>query len=471
MILSIRTRLILLITLVFLSVLIFVLAAGAVALYWGLNEEMDRMLRIEGKRVVELFEVEFQKLATATGNEQTDLRDDLLEELDKMYGYKYQFAIFAVESKGNRQLYGGGGVKNVELLLPNSFLSLENGYYDHRINERKYRLLVSRKDWGTLILGTENRIYYEVAYEFKQILSVGAPLTLVLVLLAGWLLANLVMRPVVTVADTAEKITLSNLQLRLSEYPGKDEFGKLVETLNKMISRIEEGVMRVRQFTQDAAHELRTPLTILRGELELLYQQESLPDDTRASLQKTLDRAIAMSKIVSNLMLLAQSDAGRYPIEKKVFRLDEAMQETVDDAQILAEDRPIIIIKNSTKPVEFLGDEQLIRHLLLNLSDNALKYTQEGKIEFSLKSLRDRIEFGIEDTGIGIPEEDLPHIFDRFYRVDKARSRGEDGSGLGLAICQWIVHAHGGVINIESEVGKGTAVHISLPSHHPSKNL
>ena len=462
--LSIRTRLTLLITLVFLSVFIFLLAAGAAALYWGLNEEIDRVLKIEEGRAIQLFEAEFLELTTATGHERKYLIDDLLEELDEMYGYKSQFAIFALESNGNRRLYSGGGIKNLHLLLPTSLLSQEEGYYNQRLDGTTYRVLISRNRWGTLALGTENQVFFEVANEFKEILIVGVPIALILVLLGGRLLAGLVMKPVVSAAEAAEKITLSHLQQRLPEYAGNDEFGKLVETLNKMISRIEAGVKRVRQFTQDAAHELRTPLTILRGELELLYQQENLPDDGRASLQKTLDRAIAMSKLVNNLMLLAQSDAEGYPIEKKVFRLDEAMQETIEDSQILAEDRPIKIFATSTKPVECFGDEQLIRHLLLNLSDNALKYTREGKIEFNLKHLRDQIEIRISDTGIGIPQEDLPHIFARFYRVDKARTRREGGSGLGLAICQWIVHAHGGIIHVESEVGKGTSVHISLPN-------
>lgn len=462
--LSIRTRLTLLIALVFLSVLIFLMAAGAAALYWGFNEEIDRTLKIEKDRTLQLVESEFLGLATATGLERKYLTDDLIEELDEMYGYRHQFAILALESSDDHRFFVGGEIKNILLLLPNNFFSQENGYYDLGLNGSRYRVLLNRNAWGVLALGMENIIFFEVVNELKEILIFGVPLTLLIVLLGGRLLASLVMRPVVSAAQTAEKISLSHLELRLLEYKGKDEFGKLVETLNKMVSRIEEGVKRVRQFTQDAAHELRTPLTILRGELEFLYQQENLPDDVRAALQKSLDRAIAMSKIVNNLMLLARSDAGRYPIEKGVFRLDKAMQETVEDAQILVEDRPIKILSHGNGPVEFFGDEQLIRHLLLNLTDNALKYTREGKIEFRLKPQSDGIIIQIEDTGIGIPQEELPHVFDRFYRVDKARTRGEGGSGLGLAICQWIVQAHSGSISVQSELGKGTTVHIALPN-------
>ena len=135
------------------------------------------------------------------------------------------------------------------------------------------------------------------------------------------------MKPVVAAAETTEKITLTNLSARLPEYTGKDEFGKLVTTLNSMIARLEQGVNQVQQFTQDAAHELRTPLTTLRGELELAYQKKNLPDEVREALQKSLDRAISMSQIVDNLMLLAQSDTGHYPIQKNTFQLDELVHD------------------------------------------------------------------------------------------------------------------------------------------------
>ncbi|MCZ6818585.1 MAG: HAMP domain-containing sensor histidine kinase, partial [Calditrichaeota bacterium] len=260
------------------------------------------------------------------------------------------------------------------------------------------------------------------------------------------------------------KITMTNLSERLPEYTGKDEFGKLVSTLNRMIARLEEGINRVQQFTQDAAHELRTPLTTLRGELELAYQKNDLSDDLRASIQKSLDKAILMSKIVENLMLLAQSDTGNYPIQKNTFRFDELVKDAVDDMKSLVDSRPIRVRLKHCDEIRLSADRQLIHRLVLNLCDNAVKFTRMGKIEVGLRSDEKNVEFVIDDTGTGIPQENLPHIFDRFYRVDKARSRSKNGGrGLGLSICKWIVDAHDGKILVDSEVSKGTSVMVSLP--------
>jgi len=467
---SIRTRLTLLIALVFASVFILLLAAGGFALYVRLNQETERTLEVEKERSIRVFESEYLRLTTATGIERDSLTDEFLEDLNDMYGYKPQFAIFALESKVERRFYAGGAIKNIQLMLPKGFLSQNDGFHHQPLDGKRYRVLISRSMWGTLALGVENQTFFNVADELRGILTFGVPLTLILLLIGGRLLAGLVMKPVVSAAEATDRITLSHLEKRLPPYSGKDEFGKLVETLNRMISRIEEGVKQVQQFTQNAAHELRSPLTIQRGELEILYQREDLPEDVRSSLQKSLDRAIGMRKIVDNLMLLARSDTGRYPIQKKLFRLDEVMKEVVEDSQILAEHRPITVGLKHSERVEFFGDEQLIRHLLLNLSDNALKYTRNGTIEFGLRSVNNAVEISITDTGDGIPEEDLPRIFDRFYRVDKARTRNEGGSGLGLAICKWVANAHGGVITVESELGKGTVVRMSLPNSQRNSN-
>jgi len=460
---SIRTRLTLLITLVFLCIFFFILIAGAVALYLGLNEKIDGELKNEKQRVTTLFETEFKDLLIEKGESRQSLRDEFIEELNEIYQYQNQFVMFSLESTTGRRVYAGGELKNAQLLIPRGFLSKKSGAYNQRFDGKRYRVLITRQDWGTLILGAENQTFFEVADEFKAIFMVGIPAILIWVFIGGRFLARRAMRPVVAAAETADKITLTNLGQRLSEYDKNDEFGILVQTLNNMIARLEQGIKRIQQFTQDAAHELRTPLTILRGEVELLFQQDEISNDIRSVLQRTLDRTISLNKIVEDLMLLAQSDSGRYPLNKIIFRLDQVMKETVEDVKILSENHPIEVTLRQCDPVEFFGDEQLIRRLLLNLSDNALKYTHKGRIDFSLKSQNDGVEIKISDTGIGIPEQDRPYIFDRFYRIDKARTGSKGGSGLGLAISKWIVAAHDGEINITSELSEGTIVTIALP--------
>lgn len=466
--LSIRTNLTLLIALVYFSVFLFLIAGGAVALYFGLNEEADKALQAESERVIDLFQSEYADLIDATGATRTRLREEFLEELTEMYGYQGEFAILSLESDGTRRILAGGGLKNAQLLLPKGFLSKEDGAYNQRLGTKIYRVLINHMDWGTVVIGKENQTFFEVADEFKELVAVGLPLTLLLVLLMGRFLAGRAMRPVVAAAESAEKISLTRLDERLPHYTGRDEFGKLVATLNGMIARLEEGVKRVRRFTQDAAHELRTPLTLVRGELELAYQHEALPDDLRDALQKALDHAISMTKMVDNLMLLARSDTGSYPIESAPFQLDEVVREIVDDLKALVNGRRVRVRLLHCDPVRFTGDRQLIHRLLLNLCDNALRHTSKGHIDLSLQADGEQVELTVSDTGTGIPPEDLPHIFERFYRVDKSRTSTTGGSGLGLAISKWIVEAHGGEINIASELSRGTTVKIILPYRHSS---
>ncbi len=461
--LSIRTRLTMIIALVFLGVFILLLVAGTSALYYGLTEAADRQLKIEQKGILELFHKEFQNLPTATGETSNQLTNRLLEELKEIIGYKQEFVLFSLEKGTSRHIFGEGGTKNIHFLLPRGFLRKADGFYNKNLRDRRYRVRISHQDWGTLVIGIKNETFFDLAQEFKEIIVIWIPLTFLMVLLGGYFLAGVVMNPVASAARAAENITLTNLKRRLPEYTGKDKFGQLISTLNAMIDRIEEGVKEIQQFTQNAAHELRTPLTILRGELELLYQQENLPDEARSSLQRALDRSIAMSKLVENLLLLSNADSHRYPVQKKIFPLHRLVKEVVEDVAILAEERDIRVETTDLEPVDFYGDEALIRQLLLNLSDNALKYTPRGKIEYSLRKTGDRLILVISDTGRGIPEEDQPHIFDRFYRARHSNSANPSGSGLGLAICQWVVQIHEGKMNIESEVNKGTVVTLEFP--------
>lgn len=461
--LSIRTRLAVFFTLVFFGVLALVLSAIALALYRELDQRADRALKIEERWLRGLIESEFAPLTLPGCKNCDSLAAELVQELNERYIYRGQFTVIYFPSLQSPRLYFGGREKNIPLLLPEDFLTRKDGFYNLEIEGRKSRVLLKQQPWGILAMGRDNQTFREVADEFVEIIHWIVGFSLLFVLAGGWIMARLAMLPVVSAAEAAEEITITNLRQRLPEYAGRDEFGVLVITLNRMIARIEEGVNRIQQFTQDAAHELRTPLTILRGELELAYQKADLSDDTRVSLQKTLDRVISMSRVVENLMLLAQSDTGSYPVQKSVFRLDEVLKEIYEDVQILAENRPIEVLLDHCEAVQFFGDKQLIYRLLLNLCDNALKYTERGCIKLKLAIAGDSVDFTISDTGIGIPEEQLPRIFDRFYRVDKSRSNSGGGSGLGLSICQWIVQAHGGSIRVESQLDRGTTIQILFP--------
>jgi heavy metal sensor kinase len=462
MTLTIRGRLTIWFTLAFSAVLILVVGVVALKLYREFDNEIREALRNEESWVTTLVANEFLGVSSAQGSEYDSLAADLNENLEERYGLKQQFAVMLIPHHAEKA-YFSGGMKDIVQLLPADFFERRAGVYSLKIAGDHYRVRLFRRGWGAVAVGMLNERIFEVAEEAGKILVWLVPLAMLFAIAGGWLLAKLALRPVAAAARTAESISLANLSKRLPAYSGKDEFGALVSTLNRMIGRLEEGIKRLQQFTQDAAHELRTPLTILRGDLELAYQDENAAEETRVWLQRILDHVIALGQIVDNLMLLARSDSGDYPIHKNRFRLDVAVKEIFEDLQILAEGRPLAVRLQNREAVEFFGDEALVRRLLLNLCDNALKYTSQGSIELSLKKVDAKIVLAICDTGKGIPAEDLPHVFDRFYRVDKSHSSATGGSGLGLAICQWIVSAHGGKIEVTSVLGKGTTVRVSLP--------
>lgn len=460
---TIRGRLTIWFTFAFSAALFLVVGVLALALYRQLDSEIRGVSRTEESWISMMVERDFPDSLAMQSATYDSLAAHLHHEMDERYGLKRQFALLSMKRDPGK-IYFSGGVKNVNQTLAADFLKRRASNYSLVVTGTHYRVRVFRRQWGVAAVGVENETMFKVARKAGRILIWILPLTMLLAIAGGWLMAKLALLPVVAAAQTAESVSLVNLTERLPAYSGKDEFGALVATLNRMISRLEDGVKRLQQFTEDAAHEMRTPLTILRGDLELAYQDENTAEETRVWLQRVLDRVIALGQIVDNLMLLARSDSGDYPLHKTAFRLDVAVTEIFEDLQILAEGRPLTVHLRSEEAVEFFGDELLIRRLLLNLCDNALKYTSQGNIEMRLRKVDMQIELAVSDTGNGIPAADLPHIFDRFYRVDKARTSGSGGSGLGLAICKWIVAAHQGQINVTSAAGKGTTVHVNFPT-------
>ena len=229
-----------------------------------------------------------------------------------------------------------------------------------------------------------------------------------------------------------------------------------------MIARLEASFNRVRQFTADASHELRTPLTILRGETEIALRTERTVNGLRKTLLSNLEEIDRLSKIINDLLLLSRMDSGREEFHLQEISLDRIVEEKYEQMRTLAKEKGVVMEMERKESLSVRGDPVKLRQLLLNLLDNAIKYTPEGgKVWLSLERSNGFARITVADTGIGIPEEDLPHIFDRFYRVDKARRDG--GSGLGLSICKLIVEAHKGRIDVDSKPGAGSTFRVYLP--------
>ncbi|RPI96346.1 MAG: HAMP domain-containing sensor histidine kinase, partial [Chloroflexi bacterium] len=265
------------------------------------------------------------------------------------------------------------------------------------------------------------------------------------------------LRPIDTIAQTARQITAADDLSRRIPYESRDELGQLTKTFNQTLERLERLFNAQRRFVADVSHEMRTPLTTIRGNISLMrrigYDQEAM-----AAIDGEAQR---MTRLVEDLLLLAKADAGRLSLEKTPVDLDTLVLEVYKQAQILS-DGAVSVQLGPFDQARVLGDSDRLKQLLLNLVSNSVKYTPRGgTVTISVSRHENTVRVDVTDTGRGIPPEDLPHIFDRFYRVDKARSRAMGGTGLGLSIARWITEAHDGQLQVTSEVGKGSTFSVT----------
>jgi len=307
--------------------------------------------------------------------------------------------------------------------------------------------------------------------EMRTLLLIFCAPALFAICLCGWFLAGRVLGPVENITQAMRKISAENLNQRLPIGKARDEISRLAETFNSMLSRLEESFRKVNQFSGDASHELRTPLTILKGETEVALRWAKHPDEFRNMLESSMEEIDRMSRIIEDLLTLAKSEAGEKSLEIRELSLSDLLQVLYMQAKTLGEPKGIRpeLKLDVTREIRIQGDELRLRQLFLNLIANAVKYTPEGgQLEISLATREDEAVVTVSDTGIGIPEEHLPHIFDRFYRIDKARNREDGGTGLGLAIVQSLAQAHDGRVNVTSIPGEGSTFTVYLPIRGPA---
>jgi heavy metal sensor kinase len=294
-------------------------------------------------------------------------------------------------------------------------------------------------------------------------LIIAVPLALALAAGGGIFLARRALKPVDKIAQTAQEIGESDLSRRINVNT-KDELGRLAATLNAMIGRLEKAFQRQKQFTSDASHELRTPLAVIEAESSLALQKERPSSDYRQSLEIISQESRQMSSLIDQLLTLARADAGKEQWNFTEVNLGKLISNLSTDVEVLCQEKGLSFQLGQTQDLVVKGDEARLRGLFMNLLDNAIRYTPApGTVSVSLRREGQMAVVAITDTGVGIPAEDIPFIFERFYRVDKSRSRAEGGSGLGLAICRHIAEAHSGKIEVESQVGTGSTFSVWLP--------
>jgi two-component system, OmpR family, sensor kinase len=302
--------------------------------------------------------------------------------------------------------------------------------------------------------------------DFRILLPVLWLTSLVVALVAGWAIAGRALRPIARMTQTAQTIALSQDLSRRIESPTRlDELGRLARTFNEMLESIETAYHAQQRFVSDASHELRAPLTAIQANLELLHRQSTMSETEREEALTEVERESArLARLVADLLMLARADAGT-SLHHRPVDLDAVVLEAFRGARHLSQGQQLVL--DSLEPAQVEGDEDRLKQLILILLDNAIKYTPgDGRITLGLRCQNHSVEILVRDTGIGIAPEDLPLVFERFYRADPARNHDLGGTGLGLPIARWIVKQHDGEIMLKSQPGQGTTAIVRLPLYH-----
>jgi len=298
------------------------------------------------------------------------------------------------------------------------------------------------------------------------------PVVILLSIVIAYGLSGRAFRPVDVIMNEVQAISDGrSLHRRLVVDNAGDELHRLSGTLNEMLARLETSFGGLRRFTADASHELKTPLAVLRADVERAMSAPQHSTEQLVALEEALQEIRRMSDLVDSLLTLARADEGRFDLSREPVALEEVVREVYETGIILGEDADITVSLLVLEPATVFGDAARLRQLCMNLVINAIKYTPRGgRVDVSLSHRLDGITFTVRDTGIGIAASDLPHIFERFWRADRVRSRASErgGFGLGLAISQWIAQAHGGSITVTSRLGRGSVFTVHLPAAEPA---
>ena len=298
-----------------------------------------------------------------------------------------------------------------------------------------------------------------------ELLFIG-PFVLIFGFIVSYWLAGYAFAPIKKLTGTARRIEAGDLHERVPVPRANDELQTLALTFNEMIERLEKAFARQRRFVIDASHELRTPVAAIRSMTDVTLARSTPvePEVYQGILRDVNTEAERLGHLISDLLILARTDENKIALEREPIHLDLLTVDVAATMELLAAEKNITQELHINKPAPVIGDEVRLIQVLMNLIDNAINYTNSGGRVIVSVDVRDKsVWLTVSDTGIGIAEEHLEHIFERFYRVDPARSRAADSTGLGLSIVDWIVRAHGGTISVESQVRQGTTFTVKLP--------
>lgn len=408
----------------------------------------------------------------------TDVRDPSLfgnfeRYLENVLGRKPKGKFIQIIDSAGRI---GARMNDIEAQsLSSSFSTLEQAYSGQTVYETiervKPRLRMvtipimddTRKVTSIVQVGTSLEDFDETMKRLLIIMIIAIPTSIASTIAIGYAAATKALKPVDKMRKTAFKITSRNLGERIDLGRRKDELGKLAQTFNEMIDRLQDAFQRINQFSSDVSHELKTPLTIIKGETEVALRKERTVEEYKSILVSHLEEADQMTRIIEDLLLLSKADKDEIRMSIETIDVRDLIMNVYTDMRLFAHQKDVRLVAETLTDTKLRGDELKLLRMLRNIVDNGIKYTQAGgTVEISSELNDGMVTILVRDTGIGIDREDLKYVFDRFYRADRSRKR-ESGSGLGLSISKWIAEAHSGTIDVESQISSGSLFSIRLP--------
>ena len=393
----------------------------------------------------------------------------LQEEVQEAYGIEHSGDYLVIYADGGQLVYRSAFLEAHQSDLFPPDLIKRPIMRSRRIEGHPLRFALQKLSINghtfTVEMGAPADDVVETLHLFRNYLLLFAPLLLLVAAGGGYWLSRRALSPVDALVRTAREVRGTNLNSRLQKLETGDELQRLSDTLNEMLDRIESAFLRITEFTADASHELRTPVALIRTEAELALRRSRGEAEYKESLRHILLEAERTTVLIEQLLSLARTDSGRESLHLQPVDLRQTLHSVVDGWQQVASVRNLQFSASLDVPESFvLGDDTLLRRLADILLDNAFKYTPSpGSVQLSLESRGESAVVTVQDSGIGIAQEEQSKIFERFYRVDKARSRAQGGAGLGLAIAQWIATQHRGTIAVDSRPGHGSIFRVELP--------
>jgi heavy metal sensor kinase len=396
-------------------------------------------------------------------------REDISDELGENAALAPVGTRFRIAAENGRWLYQSPGTEKWGAAPDPKFLPSRGRFETVTQNRRPIRVLSAVVPTGVIQIGIPIDEFLEMLDGFTWTALIASPLLLIGASIGGYWMSRRALAPVERIAQTAADIEARNLAKRLPLSGSGDELDHLSATLNGMFARLDSAFRRITQFTADASHELRTPTAIIRTTAEVTRRKTRTAAEYEAALDRILTESVRTTALIEDLMLLARADSRVEEFAREPVQLVELVREACSGADALARAAGVRLSICELKECTVEGDPAALRRTLLILLDNAIKYSKPGGlVDVRLDSTSDgrsTVVLEVRDNGIGIGPEDLPHIFERFYRASKDRSRRVEGVGLGLSIAQSIAHQYGGELQIESTPGAGTTARLLLPAH------